>query len=57
MEDIKTIVQNRLAYVMGEIKHGESLAHDVVLGKFWSGKLAALNEEQRFLEKLLEDIR
>ena len=56
-EDIKTMIQNRLAFVIGEIKDGEVLEADVILKKFWAGKLAALREEQTFLEKLLDKLR
>lgn len=55
----KIMVENRLASLLVEIQRGEKLTGDVMLGKFWQGKLSALNGtngEQKFLEDLLEEL-
>lgn len=58
-EKAKIMVENRLASLLVEIQRGEKLTSDVMLGKFWQGKLSALNGtngEQQFLEELLEEL-
>lgn len=56
-EDLRTMIQDRMGFVLNEIKDCEQRKDDIVLGKFMQGKLAAMNGvtgEQQFLEKLLE---
>lgn len=55
----KEMIRNRLASMLVEIQRGERLTTDVLIGKFWQGKLSALNGqngEQKFLEDLLDEL-
>lgn len=61
MDEIILYITKRLEYLKGETLHAEqSLVNEAEFGRFWEGKLAAINGavgEVQSLNKLLEMIR
>lgn len=56
-EEIRQETEKRLAYVLNEINHGKALVNDAFLGKFWEGKIVALEKYQQYLEFILNNLR
>ena len=56
-EEIRQETEKKLAYVLTEINHGKQLVNDPFLGKFWEGKVTALEKFQQYLEFILNNLR
>lgn len=58
-EEVRQIIEDRLAKVIAKAKAQEEIKNDVILGKHAQGMIDAMTGiggEQQFLEKLLEEL-
>lgn len=58
MEELKKMILNRIEFLKREVDHGKTMTNSPFYGKFWEGKISAIegyDGEIKFLEKLLEE--